>query len=271
MLDRAQTTAPCQHASPEAAREALQKAGKGDATLEVLRKEGYLMTVPQWMLRILFLETIAGIPGMVGGILRHLQSLRLMKRDGGWINTLLQEAENERMHLMVFLKIKEPSIWFRAVVLGAQGVYFNMFFLLYMLSPRSAHRFVGYLEEEAVITYTQIVDEIKRGNLPEWSDAPNAQKVPQIAKDYWRLKDDCTMVDLIMAVRADEAGHRFVNHTLANLNQRTDFNPFGLKHADATMQGTLPGITREESLEWSRKVEEDMRKAKGLAQAAEKE
>lgn len=28
---------------------------------------------------------------------RHLQSLRLMKRDGGWISTLLQEAENERV------------------------------------------------------------------------------------------------------------------------------------------------------------------------------
>lgn len=36
---------------------------------------------------------------MVAGTLRHLNSLRKMKRDHGWIHTLLEEAENERMHL----------------------------------------------------------------------------------------------------------------------------------------------------------------------------
>jgi hypothetical protein len=33
--------------------------------------------------RCIFLETVAGVPGMVGGTLRHLRSLRLMKRDQG--------------------------------------------------------------------------------------------------------------------------------------------------------------------------------------------
>lgn len=51
------------------------------------------------MQRILFLESIAGVPGMVAGALRHLHSLRLMRRDGGWIHTLLEEAENERCAL----------------------------------------------------------------------------------------------------------------------------------------------------------------------------
>lgn len=37
---------------------------------------------------------------MVGGTLRHLRSMRLLKRDGGWIHSLLEEAENERMHLL---------------------------------------------------------------------------------------------------------------------------------------------------------------------------
>ncbi len=31
---------------------------------------------------------------MVGGMLRHLRSLRTMSRDHGWIHTLLEEAEN---------------------------------------------------------------------------------------------------------------------------------------------------------------------------------
>jgi Alternative oxidase len=38
----------------------------------------------KWLVRIVFLESIAGVPGMVGGMLRHLHSLRRMKRDNGW-------------------------------------------------------------------------------------------------------------------------------------------------------------------------------------------
>ena len=51
------------------------------------------------------LETVAAVPGMVGATLQHLKSLRRMQNDGGWIHTLLAEAENERMHLMTFIEI----------------------------------------------------------------------------------------------------------------------------------------------------------------------
>ncbi|SCV72311.1 BQ2448_3848 [Microbotryum intermedium] len=251
------------HASPEAARKALAEAGKENAPVQDLIKEGYIMSVDQWMARILFLESIAGVPGMVAGTLRHLRSLRLMKRDGGWINTLLQEAENERMHLMTFMKIKNPGLFFRACIIGAQGVFYNAFFLAYILSPRSAHRFVGCLEEEACLTYTQIIDEIERGHIPEWDSKRNpetATKVPGIALDYWRLPSgETTMLDLIKQVRADEAGHRFTNHTLANLDYSNDHNPLGFRHASAKMQGEVPGLSREESLRWSERVEKEMR------------
>jgi ubiquinol oxidase len=56
------------------------------------------------------------------------------------------------VHLMTFMTLKEPSIWFRALILGAQGVFSNAFFFSYLISPRTCHRFVGILEEEA--TYT---------------------------------------------------------------------------------------------------------------------
>jgi len=121
-------------------------------TIAELRKAGYLLDDKQWLTRILFLESIAGVPGMVAATLRHLTSLRLMRRDSGWIHTCLEEAENERMHLMTFMTLRQPSILFRALVLGAQGVFYNLFFLSYMISPSISHRFVGYLEEEAVLT-----------------------------------------------------------------------------------------------------------------------
>lgn len=77
---------------------------------------------------------------MVAATLRHLRSLRLMKRDSGWIHTLLEEAENERMHLMTFMTLREPPIWLRALCLGAQGAFYNLFFLSYIISPRTCHR-----------------------------------------------------------------------------------------------------------------------------------
>jgi hypothetical protein len=72
-------------------------------------KQWLKMNERKWLIRIVFLESVAGVPGMVGGMLRHLRSLRRLKRDNGWIETLLEEAYNERMHLLTFMKIAEPG------------------------------------------------------------------------------------------------------------------------------------------------------------------
>jgi hypothetical protein len=129
--------------------------------------------------RFIFLESIAGVPGMVGGMLRHLNSLRRMKRDNGWIETLLEESFNERMHLLTFMKMCEPGWFMKTMLIGAQGVFFNALFVAYLISPRIVHRFVGYLEEEAVHTYTRVLHEIDRGCLPKWTDPKFT--VPDIA------------------------------------------------------------------------------------------
>ncbi|KAG2039605.1 AOX, alternative oxidase mitochondrial precursor [Suillus americanus] len=212
-------------------------------SLEELRKGGYILDEKAWLSRILFLETVAGVPGMVAAMLRHLTSLRLMRRDSGWIHTLLEEAENERMHLMTFMTLRRPSLFFRGLVLGAQGVFFNLFFLSYIISPRTCHRFVAYLEEEAVLTYTRCIQDIESGRLPEWSNMP----APEIAKDYWRLDPSAKLLDVIYAVRSDESTHRFVNHSLANLNTETDVNPFALREPDMLVKGRKLGFTREEA------------------------
>ncbi|KAH7376303.1 alternative oxidase [Plectosphaerella cucumerina] len=183
------------------------------------------LTEAQWLVRMIFLESVAGVPGMVGGMLRHLGSLRRMKRDNGWIETLLEESYNERMHLLTFMKMGEPGWFMKLMILGAQGVVFNGMFLAYLISPRICHRFVGYLEEEAVHTYTRCLREIEQGQLPKWSD-PKFE-IPELAVQYWRIPEGKrTMRDLILYIRADEAVHRGVNHTLSNLNQNEDPNPF---------------------------------------------
>lgn len=212
-----------------------------------LRKSGELLSDKDWLTRIILLESIAGVPGMVGGTLRHLRSLRLLRRDGGWIHTLLEEAENERMHLLTFLTVAQPGWFTRALVMAGQGVFYPMFFLTYLVAPKLAHRFVGALEEEAVRTYSHCISDIEKGFVPEWTDKP----APQIAIDYWRLKPNASLLDVIKAVRADEATHRFVNHSLADLDQTRDFNPFALAEAPAEIRGTKSGFTRDESAQFA--------------------
>eukprot|EP01125_Pyxidicula_operculata_P007925 TRINITY_DN2674_c0_g1_i1.p1 TRINITY_DN2674_c0_g1~~TRINITY_DN2674_c0_g1_i1.p1 ORF type:complete len:287 (-),score=56.82 TRINITY_DN2674_c0_g1_i1:197-1057(-) len=182
------------------------------------------MTEKKWLIRLIFLETVAGVPGMMGGMARHLTSLRKMIPDNGWIHTLLEEAENERMHLMVCLELKKPSFLFRWAVLLTQGIFTNFYFLLYLVSPHFCHKFVAYLEEEAVVTYTKLLDSIKsgKGEIGQWQTKP----APEIAIKYWKLPKDATMLQVIEEIRADEAHHRLVNHKLGELKPETDANPF---------------------------------------------
>jgi len=142
---------------------------------------------------------------MVGGLLLHLKAIRKIRDDEGWIRTLLDEAENERMHLMTFIEIAQPNWFERFLILAVQLVFYNAYFFLYLFAPRTAHRVIGYFEEEAVISYTQYLAEVEAGkqeNVP----------APQIAIDYWQLDKDARLTDVIIAVRADEAEHRDVNH-----------------------------------------------------------
>nr|AEC33278.1 mitochondrial alternative oxidase 1 [Hordeum vulgare subsp. spontaneum] len=155
--------------------------------------------------RAMMLETVAAVPGMVGGMLLHLRSLRRFEQSGGWIRALLEEAENERMHLMTFMEVAQPRWYERALVIVVQGVFFNAYFIGYLLSPKFAHRVVGYLEEEAVHSYTEFLKDLDDGKI---ENVP----APAIAIDYWRLPANATLKDVVTVVRADEAHHRDVNH-----------------------------------------------------------
>lgn len=159
--------------------------------------------------RAVVLETVAAVPGMVGGTLQHLRSLRRMEGDCGRIRILLDEAENERMHLMTFIQIVRPTRSERLLVLLAQVVFYNLYFLFYLFFPSAAHRVAGYLEEGAVHSYTEYLAGVDNGtyvNVP----------APKIAIDYWNLDPDARLREVIVAIRRDEARHREANHDLAD-------------------------------------------------------
>ena len=168
--------------------------------------------------RAVVLETIAAVPGMVAGMLVHLKSLRKIEDDRGWIKILLDEAENERMHLMTFIHIAKPTAIERFIIMMAQFIFIITYGIIYLVSQRTAHRIVGYFEEEAVISYTEYLNELESGTIPD-------QPAPEIAINYWNLPLHSTLKDVVRVIRDDEAGHRDVNHSFAdiiNLRKRKD-------------------------------------------------
>lgn len=204
------------HTEPKGIRDKLAYS-----SMKLLRKSfdfltGYKpgkMTESKYLTRVIFLETVAGVPGFVGAMVRHLNSLRGLRKDGGWIHHLLEEAENERMHLLTFLNLKQPGILMRLAILWTQFAFIFGYGLTYVLSPTMAHRFVGYLEEEAVKTYTNLIKEIDDGMLPLWETHP----APKEAIKYWGLSEDAKIRDVFVAVRADEVQHREFNHHFADI------------------------------------------------------
>lgn len=159
--------------------------------------------------RALVIETVAAVPGMMAGAFLHYRCLRRFIDDKGWIEALIQESQNERMHLMTFLEVVKPSRIERILISIMQGFMLVFYGVLYRVSPQMAHRFVGYTEESAIASYTLYLHNIKTGVVP---NCP----APPIAIQYWKLPPKCSFIEVLEAIRLDECRHRDANHQFAN-------------------------------------------------------
>ena len=181
--------------------------------------------------RAVVLETIAGVPGMVAGMVIHLRSLRHMKTGYGYrIREMLAEAENERMHLMFFVEIAKPNTFERLLVLSAQGFFMTFYFFMYIFFPKTSHRMIGYFEDEAVKSYTEYLDQVENGTTLNIN-------APELAIEYYGLSKKAKLSDLIKCVRADEMHHSYVNHSYAD-----DFDD--MKDNSKTKKPALKNIER---------------------------
>ena len=160
--------------------------------------------------RAVVLETVAGVPGMVAGVWMHFKSLRKMKVGyGEQIREMLAEAENERMHLMFFIEIAKPNYFERFIVLFSQMIFGLFYLFMYVFFTRTAHRMIGYFEDEAVKSYTEYLEMVESGkveNIP----------APKLAINYYGIGSDSKLSDLIRCVRADEEHHSETNHNYAD-------------------------------------------------------
>ena len=160
--------------------------------------------------RAVVLETVAGVPGMVAGVWMHFKSLRKMKAGyGEQIREMLSEAENERMHLMFFIEIAKPNIIERFIVLSSQLIFGVFYLFMYTFFTRTAHRMIGYFEDEAVSSYTEYLKMVESGEV---KNTP----APLIAIKYYNLPANARLSELIKCVRADEQHHSEINHNYAN-------------------------------------------------------
>ena len=160
--------------------------------------------------RAVVLETVAGVPGMVAGVLMHFKSLRKMKAGyGEQIREMLSEAENERMHLMFFIEIAKPNLIERFIVLFSQLLFGLFYLFMYIFFTRTAHRMIGYFEDEAVSSYSEYLKIVESGKV---ENTP----APHLAIKYYQLGADAKLSDLIKCVRADEQHHSETNHSYAN-------------------------------------------------------
>lgn len=180
--------------------------------------------------RLIVLESFAGVPGFVAAMFRHFRSLRQLQRDHGWIHTLLEEAENERMHLIVCMSVFKANLMTRFMVIAAQLFMTPWLAAAYLVHPKAVHRFVGYLEETACLTYANIIDQVQTPGTPlheAWAD----MDAPEVAKVYWKLDPGAKWIDVLKCMFADECNHRDVNHTFAVMKS-DDPNPFVKKLAE---------------------------------------
>ena len=110
-----------------------------------------------------------------------------------------------------------------------------MYSLIYIVSSKTAHRIVGYFEEEAVISYTEYLNELELGKIEN-------KPAPQIAINYWNLPLHATLKDVVKVIRDDEAGHRDVNHSFANvIDERKTKETNNTKDKQITTKENLGG------------------------------
>ena len=115
------------------------------------------------------------------------------------------------MHLMAFIKIAQPNWLERTIILIAQGVFLNLYFLLYLVAPKKLRiAWSAISRKKRSSGYTQYLEQVDSGAVE------NLPRAPRMAIDYWKLPPDARLRELIVAVRADEAAHRDHNHGYAD-------------------------------------------------------
>merc|ERR1719210_402220 len=120
-----------------------------------------------WMRRLLFLSTLSGAPA------RALEVAEGQQKNLGdkWARTLLTEADKERARLAILMEVRSSGPVARTLLEGGQAILSRSFVAAHFALPRFCKWFAGYVEEEQVKAYTQLLEDIDAGDAPGFADA----------------------------------------------------------------------------------------------------
>jgi len=169
--------------------------------------------------RFFVLETVARVPYFAYTSVLHLYETMGWWRKADWLKIHFAEAWNELHHLLISEELGGNKYWIDCFVArGGAFVYYWIIVLVYMVSPRSAYRFMQLIEEHAYHTYDTF--------LQEHGDELKTQPAPSVAIQYYccgdlylfdefqssrppeerRPKID-NLYDVFVAIRDDEMEH----------------------------------------------------------------
>jgi ubiquinol oxidase len=156
--------------------------------------------------RAIALEMIATVPGTVAVLFTRLRIRNVSEKE--FMTETICEISTERMHQTVFQELFRPSIPDRMASTILKWVFAAFYAVAYAIDPKLGHRLVGYIEEEACLSYSQYHTMIVDGTVPNI-------EVPSHLLAYWHLPETSRLKELVLAVRDDEARHRDANHSRA--------------------------------------------------------
>lgn len=169
--------------------------------------------------RFYVLETVARVPYFSYLSVLHLYETLGIWRKADWLKIHFAESWNEMHHLLIMESLGGADFWAdRLLAKSAALIYYWVIVVLYIVSPRSAYRFMELVEEHAYTTYDNF--------LKTEADMLKSQPAPDIAIQYYRDGDLYlfdgfqttskefvrrpnvdTLYDVFVAIRDDEMEH----------------------------------------------------------------
>lgn len=146
----------------------------------------------RWLRRLLFLSTISGAPG------RALAAAERHPSDK-WARALLSEAASERARLAILMEIRAPGPVSQTFIESGQALLSRCFSATRYALPRFCKWFGGYVEEEQVKAYTQLLEDIEAGAAPTFANA----QASALACEHYGLPVGTSLREVISCMRAE--------------------------------------------------------------------
>ncbi|HIK41432.1 alternative oxidase [Thermoleptolyngbya sp. M55_K2018_002] len=132
--------------------------------------------------RFYVLETVARVPYFSYLSVLHLYETLGLWRRVEWLKVHFAESWNELHHLLIMEALGGSQHWGdRLLARSVALLYYWIIVALYIISPKSAYRFMELVEEHAYHTYDLF--------LVQEGETLKAQPAPQVALEYYQTGD----------------------------------------------------------------------------------